>query len=234
LNTYLDRHSLVKTKAEHSDASGDGVMHTGIGIFTGGLDGVDLVTPILKCFDNERCVLMRRPTNENGQQSHDGWMAFAIMLRKTKNVVLARGVLWSMFVRCFYMIHRPLELKGKTWKEKIKAIGEPLMLRFPRVIVMICAAAFPNRVVDLCASLFIRATLGGSSINVNDASGVQLKWQDRHGLRELGDPTPMWQFLKELQVRGTSMRKIMTDEGYWDADHWVLDNYDRYTTEVIG
>lgn len=218
---WIDKHGFVKTKI-HQESTGNGALYSTISWCL----GCKIPFPFGLLWDYDRGVLMRTPNDEYGQESHDNYLAIGVYCIKNGEP-LARSILWSA-IKKFGFMQNSFE-KGDLWKSQ--------MFRFPHVWIVMIAAAFPNRILKwlACRASIIIGSF--SRVDLSDASGAQLQWLVNYSIVLMGDPKPMKRFLMKLRAEGTSMSKIMIDQGYWEHTperHPVLDGYDRFEEKMIG
>lgn len=218
IDRFLDKHGFVKTKL-HQDSTGNGALYSTISWCL----GCKIPFPFGLLWDYDRGVLMRTPNDEYGQESHDNYLAIGVYCIKNGEP-LARSILWSA-IKKFGFMQNSFE-KGDLWKSQ--------MFRFPHVWIVMIAAAWPNRGVYFFARVMLRLVLSFQSIDVKNASGTQLTWLVNYAILLMGNDKPMKRFLLKLRAEGTSMSKIMIDQGYWQIGHPVLDGYDKFTERMIG
>lgn len=228
---WLDRFGYVRTKQIYSD-SGNGVYYSIIAKLLGAHGGAAI--RVYQSVDKRSCLLMRNPENSYGNTSHDDYLAMAVDHLRDGYALYPRAILLTTILNLGYLKNCPYDFKDKTWIEKLKQIAKPFLLIYPAWWIVMIAAAWPNRGVYFFARVMLRLVLSFQSIDVKNASGTQLTWLVNYAILLMGNDKPMKRFLLKLRAEGTSMSKIMIDQGYWQIGHPVLDGYDKFTERMIG
>jgi hypothetical protein len=239
-STWVDRDGFLKSHADWNDAGGDGAII----LVTAGLlkvvpaEHVDRV--LLSCVNPVTGLLMRRPDNSGGNSSHDTWVSVAIWCLFRKNAFMARGLLFSAFIRGGYVKNHPFDLKDKTLWKKLNIITDPWMPRYPKVFVVLLAAVLPWAPVRWFCSVLTRMLLSFASVPKGDASGTQLLWLDHMTLYLMtGNQSSLRSYLEAIRKVGSSIAEVMQTSyngglPFYDVGHVTITGFRHHEQEVLN
>lgn len=229
MTEWFDKFGYIRTKKIY-ETSGNGVFYSTIALALG------LITENQITFSMRGAMLKRNGENSYGNTSHDDYLGMAVTLLEAGSVVVARGVVLTFILNCFYMKNCLYDFGGKTWKEKLTQIWRPFLLPFPAWWITMLAAAFPNCIVRYVARFLLTALVRFSRLNLADASGTQLTWLTCYAVSLLGSEKPMKEFLLKIRSRDTSMAQVMSQpsDPYWDPAHPVIEGFAKMETELLG
>lgn len=203
---FIDKYGLIKPGTNWND-SGNGVLYSVM---------LAIVNPnfnpnsVIRCIRWSDVVLMRTPFNTYGQESHDNYMALGVYFLITKNVFLAKELIFSS--------GRKLGFMRNIQKQQAKSMWDAFMWRFPQLWPIYIAAAFP--LTRIPCRWFLRFINAISKVDINDASGVQLKFIQCYASKLLGDDESMKDLLLSIRQKGTTMSLIMSK--YYSPEHPIV------------
>jgi hypothetical protein len=235
----LDRDGFVIPHASYADAGGDGILLSVVAGLLGVLSPEQVDKAVFACISPKSGLLMRRPDNTDGNQSHDGYMAFAVWCQFRGRKDMARRLLATALKHGFYMKNAAFNFEGKPWKEKIDIVLSPLLVRYPKIWIALLAAALPHKGVCLFCSVAIQTLQSFDTVRPDDASGCQQCSINLYSVMLNGNPSPLRSFLKGLQDRGSSIADVMSTPyngglPFWDADSDVVQGYREFERKVLG
>lgn len=177
-------------------------------------------------------TLMRNQQNSYGNQSHDDYTSFAIHCIYFSDTWAARSILLTTITKLGYMKNCAYDFKKGNLKHNLKQLGRPFIVIYPAWLILMVAAAFPNKVIVFLARNLITVLAKIQKLDLSNASSVQLRWLICHAARIMGSDSAMKWLFDKISAQGTNLASIMIP--YYDPEHPHLDGFERYQSDFAN